>query len=84
MYLDWRIIGLFFLFPFLAIRSFLVGITATRPLNLAALTAILMNIPINWLLIFRYDMGISGASIGSSLPELCSLLILVAYMFLGL
>ncbi len=27
-YLDWRIIGLFFSFPFLAIRSFLVGITA--------------------------------------------------------
>ena len=81
-YLDWRIIGLFFSFPFLAIRSFLVGITETKPLNLAALTAVLMNIPLNWLLIFRYDMGISGAAIGSSFAELCSLLILVAYMFL--
>lgn len=81
-YLDWRIIGLFFSFPFLAIRSFLVGITETRPLNLAALTAVLMNIPLNWLLIFRYDMGISGAAIGSSFAEFCSLLILVAYMFL--
>ena len=81
-YPELALIGLFFSFPFLAIRSFLVGITETRPLNLAALTAVLMNIPLNWLLIFRYDMGISGAAIGSSFAELCSLLILVAYMFL--
>lgn len=79
-YLDWRIIGLLFSFPFLAIRSFLVGITQTKPLNLAAVTAVLVNILINWLLIFRYEMGISGAAIGSSFAELCSLLILISYM----
>lgn len=72
-YLDWRIWGLFFSFPFLALRSFLVGITQTKALNAAAFTAVLVNIPMNWLLIFGFDMGISGAAIASSFAELCSL-----------
>ena len=42
-----------FSFPFLALRAFLVGITKTKALNVAALTAVLVNIPCNWLLIFR-------------------------------
>lgn len=75
-YLDWRIWGLMFSFPFLALRSFLVGITLTNPLNTAAFTAVLVNIPCNWLLIFHFDMGIAGAAIASSFAELCSLVIL--------
>ena len=75
-YLDWRIWGLMFSFPFLALRSFLVGITLTRPLNKAAFTAVLINIPCNWLFIFYFDMGITGAAIASSFAELCSLVIL--------
>ncbi len=79
-YLDWRILGLFFSFPFLALRSFLVGITRTKALNIAALTAVFMNIPINWLLIFKFDMGISGAAAASSFSEMCSLIVLTAYI----
>lgn len=79
-YLDWRILGLFFSFPFLALRSFLVGITRTKVLNIAALTAVFMNIPINWLLIFKFDMGISGAAAASSFSEMCSLIVLTAYI----
>lgn len=75
-YLDWRIWGLMFSFPFLALRSLLVGITLTKPLNTAAFTAVLVNIPCNWLLIFHFDMGIAGAAIASSFAELCSLVIL--------
>lgn len=52
-YLDGRIWGLLFSFPFLALRSFLVGITRTKALNMAALTAVLVNIPGNWLLILH-------------------------------
>lgn len=74
--MDWRIWGLMFSFPFLALRSFLVGITLTKPLNTAAFTAVLVNIPCNWLLIFHFDMGIAGAAIASSFAELCSLVIL--------
>ena len=75
-YLDWRIWGLMFSFPFLALRSFLVGIILTKPLNKAAFTAVLVNIPCNWLFIFYYDMGIAGAAMASSFAELCSLVIL--------
>ena len=80
-YLDGRIWGLFFSFPFLALRAFLVGITQTKALNMAAFTAVLVNIPMNWLLIFGFDMGISGAAIASSFAELCSLTVLTIYVF---
>ena len=78
-YLDWRIYGLLFSFPFLALRSFLVGITRTKALNMAALTAVLVNIPMNWLLIFGLGMGISGAAVASSFAELCSLAVLTLH-----
>ena len=55
LYLDWRSFGLLFSFPFLAIRSFLVGITHTKALSWAAAIAVLINIPLNFYLIFTYD-----------------------------
>ena len=79
-YLDWRIWGLLFSFPFLALRSFLVGITRTRALNVAAFTAVLVNIPGNWLFIFGLDMGIAGAALASSLAEMCSLAVLSVHV----
>ena len=68
-YLDWRSFGLLFSFPFLAFRAFLVGITNTKLLSGAALTAVCINIPFNYLLIFKLDMGISGAAMASSIAE---------------
>ena len=65
-YLEWRIWGLLFSFPFLALRSFLVGITQTGALTVAAVTAVSVNIPGNYLFIFVSDMGISGAPLASS------------------
>ena len=79
-YLDGRIWGLLFSFPFLALRSFLVGITQTKALNMAAFTAVLVNIPMNWFLIFGFNMGISGAAIASSFAEACSLAVLAIYV----
>lgn len=79
-YLDGRIWGLLFSFPFLALRAFLVGITRTKALNRAALTAVLVNIPANGLLIFGLDMGIAGAAIASSFAELCSLVVLAIHV----
>ena len=79
-YLDGRIWGLLFSFPFLALRSFLVGITRTKALNMAALTAVLVNIPSNWLLIFHWNMGIAGAAIASSFAEACSLAVLAIHV----
>lgn len=77
-YLDWRIWGLLFSFPFLAFRSFWVGITQTRVLTISAITAILINIPGNYLFTFIMDMGISGTALSSSLAELFSLAVLLS------
>ena len=81
-YLEWRCFGLLFSFPFLAFRAFFVGITKTRILSWAATLAVLINIPCNYLFIFSFDLGISGAAMASSLAEASSLLILVIYVFL--
>ena len=79
-YLDWRNLGLLFSFPFLAIRSFFVGITHTKALSWAAAVAVVINIPFNYFLIFTLRLGISGAAIASSLAELGSLVMLCIYM----
>lgn len=81
-YLEWRCFGLLFSFPFLAFRAIFVGITKTRILSWAATLAVLINIPCNYLFIFSFDLGISGAAMASSLAEASSLLILVIYVFL--
>lgn len=47
-YLDWRSFGLLFSFPFLAIRSFFVGITHTKALSWSAVTAVTINMPLNY------------------------------------
>ena len=76
-YLNWRSFGLLFSFPF---RAFLVGVTNTKLLSGAALTAVCINIPFNYLLIFKLDMGISGAAMASSIAEFGAFLILLLYM----
>jgi Na+-driven multidrug efflux pump len=77
--LDWRSFGLLFSFPFLAIRSFFVGITHTKALSWSAVTAVAINIPLNYFLIFTLELGISGAAIASSLAEMDSLIVLCIY-----
>ena len=57
-YLDWRCFGLLFSFPFLAFRSFYVGITRTNALSWAAMTAVSVNILCNYLFIFVWGKGI--------------------------
>ena len=44
---------------------------------MAALTAVLVNMPSNWLFIFHWNMGIAGVAIASSFAEACSLAVLV-------
>ena len=81
-YSDWRSLGLLFSFPFLAMRSFLVGITHTRALSGAAIVAIAINIPLNYFLIFIHNLGISGAAIASSLAEGGAFITLCIYMWM--
>ena len=77
--MDWRSFGLLFSFPYLAIRSFFVGITYTKALSWSAVTAVAINIPLNYFLIFTLELGISGAAIASSLAEMGSLIVLCIY-----
>lgn len=78
-YLDWRCFGLLFSFPFLAFRSFYVGITRTNALSWAAMAAVSVNILCNYLFIFVWGKGIAGAALASSLSEAASLLIVAVY-----
>lgn len=79
-YLDWRSFGLLFSFPFLALRSFFIGITNTKALWWAAMIAVVVNIPLNYLLIFILQWGISGAALASTLAEMGSFIVLLVYM----
>ena len=71
-----------FRFRFLVIRSFLVGITCTRALSWAAKLPSSDSIPLNYILIIVGGLGISGATIASSLAEIGSLVILLFYVWL--
>ena len=72
---------LLFSFPFLALRAFFVGIIKTRSLSWAAIAAVLINIPFNYLLIFTLKFGIAGSAIASTLAEMGSLIILLIHMW---
>ena len=82
-YLDWRMPGLFFSFPALALRAYFVGITKTKVLSYNAIVLIGTNLMMNYLLIFGHGgipaLGISGAAMASSLAEGVSLCVLVIY-----
>lgn len=84
-YVSGRNFGLFFAFPVLAFRSFFVGITKTKILIVNSVLMVLVNVVLNYVLIFgRFGfpaMGISGAAIASSLAEGFSLLFFVFYVW---
>ena len=84
-YVRWRNYGLFFAFPVLAFRSFFVGITKTKVLIVNSVLMVLVNVALNYILIFgRFGfpaLGISGAAIASSLAEGFSLLFFSVYVW---
>ncbi|MFV0583619.1 MAG: MATE family efflux transporter [Parabacteroides gordonii] len=84
-YLDWRIFGLLFTFPALALRAFFVGITKTRILTTGAIVMVTTNILLNYLLIFGNlgfpRLGISGAALASTISELSFLVVLVVHVY---
>ncbi len=65
--------------------SFFSGIGHTRVVMLAAITAMLVNIPANYILIFGKfgapALGIRGAAYGTIFSSLCALLVLLAIYF---
>ncbi len=72
-YLDYRIWGILFAFTNVAFRGYLVGTTRTGLLGISAAIMAIVNIALDYVLIFGHfgfqKMGISGAALASVISE---------------
>jgi len=75
--------GLLFTLTAIAFRSFFIGISYTRIITYSAVIMMLVNIVLDYVLIFGHygfpKMGIKGAALASVIAELVSVLYLVIY-----
>ncbi len=82
-YLDWRIYGLFFSVINVMFRAFYVGTTKTKVLSFNALLMGVVNVILDYLLIFGNwgcpKLGITGAAIASVASEAASVLFFIIY-----
>jgi putative MATE family efflux protein len=82
-FLGIRIFGLFFAFPNVMFRAFFVGITRTRVLTINAVLMAVINIILDYLLIFGHAglpaIGLKGAAVASVIAEAISFLFFVLY-----
>jgi len=81
-YLDYRMWGILFAFTNVAFRAFFVGITKTKLLGYSAAIMAVVNIGLDYLLIFGHygfpEMGIAGAALASVIAEGVSALFFIA------
>jgi len=82
VFLKYRIFGLFFASSALLFRSFYTGIAFTKYISISAAIMALLNVVLDYGLIFGKlgmpQMGIAGAGIASSTSEACALLFFFA------
>lgn len=80
-YLSFRVFGLLFAMIGLLYRAFYTGITFTRYLSISSAIMAVVNIGLDYLLIFGKagfpEMGIAGAAIASAISEFCALVFFV-------
>ncbi len=80
-YIDYRMWGVLFAFTNVAFRAFFVGITKTKLLGYSAAIMAMVNIGLDYLLIFGHfgfpEMGIAGAALASVIAEGVSVLFFV-------
>ena len=80
-FLSWRIYGFFFVFLNVVFRAFYVGITDTKILTTSAIITSVVNIILDYILIFGKfgfpQLGIAGAAIASDIAEAASLVYLI-------
>lgn len=83
-YWNYRSIGYIFAFVGSAFRSFFVGVTRTKVLTLNAIVMSVVNIILDYGLIFGNfglpQMGVKGAAIASVCAELASVIFYVSYI----
>ena len=81
VYLKYRVLGLFFATSALLFRSFYTGISFTKYLSISAAIMAVLNVLLDYLLIFGHwgfpQMGIKGAAIASSISEGFALLFFI-------
>ena len=82
IYLKYRIFGLFFASSALLFRSFYTGIEFTRYISISAAIMALVNVVLDYGMIFGKlgmpEMGIAGAGLASSISEGCALIFFFA------
>ncbi len=83
LYLKYRIWGLFFAYFNVLFRSFYIGITKTRIITPSAMVMAIVNIILDYALIFGHwgfpEMGIAGAALASVIAEASSTVFFVVY-----
>lgn len=82
-FLNWRVFGFFFSFVNVMFRALYIGITRTKVLTLNAIIMAVVNIVLDYLLIFGYgglpQLGLKGAAIASVIAEATSVVFFLVY-----
>ncbi|MBR6621431.1 MAG: MATE family efflux transporter [Bacteroides sp.] len=85
-FLHWRMFGFFFSFVNVMFRALYVGITRTKVLTMNAIVMAVVNVFLDYALIFGHfgfpEMGVKGAAIASVLAEVASFVFVVVYTWL--
>ena len=82
-FLNWRIFGFFFAFVNVMFRALYIGITRTKVLTLNAIVMAMVNVVLDYALIFGHfglpALGLKGAAIASVIAEASSLVFFLLY-----
>jgi len=85
-FMTWRIFGFFFSFLSVMFRAFYIGITRTKVLTINAIVMALVNVALDYIMIFGKfgcpAMGIKGAAIASVIAEASSILFFLIYTYI--
>ncbi|NDV58725.1 MATE family efflux transporter [Bacteroides sp. 519] len=85
-FINWRVFGFFFSFMGAMFRAFYIGITRTKVLTINAVVMALVNVALDYAMIFGKcgfpEMGIKGAAIASVIAEASSILFYVLYTYI--
>ncbi|MCD7898459.1 MAG: MATE family efflux transporter [Bacteroides sp.] len=85
-FINWRVFGFFFSFMGAMFRAFYIGITRTKVLTINAIVMALINVALDYAMIFGKwgfpEMGIKGAAIASVIAEASSILFYLSYTYI--